>query len=100
MIGTAIGGGLLGAGIGSTLFSAAYGAFSAAKAKRENEEYEEHCHENERFIVNVPKSIAPCGNTNYEGRKLTFGKNSAIYDDDGEMVWNSVTGLCGKAVCV
>ena len=42
----------------------------------------------------------PCANTNFEGRTLNFGNNSAIYDDDGEMIWSSVTGLCGKAICV
>jgi len=67
---------------------------------RDAERFTEVCEENRRFLSNVPHSIAPCGSTNYEGRTLNFGNNSAIYDDDGEMVWNSVTGLCGKAVCI
>ena len=66
----------------------------ASNSKRDAEHYRE----NKRFLDNVPQSIGPCESTNHEGRKLTFGENSAIYDDDGEMVWNSVTGCCGKAI--
>lgn len=29
---------------------------------------------------------------------MAFGNGSAIYDDDGEMVWSTATGRRGKAV--
>lgn len=64
----------------------------------DSERYTEHRRETERFLNDVPQSIGPCESTNYEGRKLTFGNNWAIYDDDGEMVWSTATGCVGKAI--
>jgi len=77
----------------------------------ETKRFAKRCHENKWFLDNVPKSIKPYENTSFngwsiepyddqfsKGWKLTFKNNSAIYDDDGEMIWNSLTGLCGKAV--
>lgn len=45
--------------------------------------------EDKEFILNLPSKGTP--------GTIKIGNNSAIYDDSGDLVWDSVRGCVGKA---